>query len=180
MCGTARLKSSRHDISTVVDILFTLTRVHRRTKLPPCSRRLETVVSIAPACASTNSTLCTKPEASRSTMVAASTMHLRQRRSSHPSDPVLHRRRCAEAHGTRVSIQHCQALGVARRSAESVPAVQVFPLHLVTLDLNLSPASLQLVILELSLLPASLTSRSTRSIPSLPSSPHMTQANTKI
>ena len=70
--------------------------------------------------------------------------------------------------------------GRARRSAESVPAVQVFPLQLVTLDLNLSPASLQLVILELSLMPASLTSRSTRSITSLPSSPHMTQANTKI
>ena len=38
--------------------------------------------------------------------------HLRQRRPSHPSDPVLHRRRCAEAHGTRESHQSCHALGV--------------------------------------------------------------------
>ena len=70
--------------------------------------------------------------------------------------------------------------GHTRRSAESVPAVQVFPLQLVTLDLSLSPASLQLVILELSLMPASLTSRSTRSIPALPSNPYITQANMKI
>ena len=70
--------------------------------------------------------------------------------------------------------------GRTRRCAESVPAVQVFPLQLATLDLRLSPASLQLVVLKLSLMPASLTSRSTRSSPALPSSPYITQANMKI
>ena len=56
--------------------------------------------------------------------------------------------------------------GHTRRCAESVPAVQVVPL--------------QLVILKLSLMPASLTSRSTRSIPALPSSEYITQGNMKI
>ena len=70
--------------------------------------------------------------------------------------------------------------GRTRRCAESVPAVQVFPLQLVTLDLSLSPASLQLVNLKLSLMPASLTSRSTRAISALPSSEYITQGSMTI
>ena len=81
-----------------------------------------------------------------------------QKQPHHPKEPPGHTRRCAE----------------------SVPAVQVFPLQLATLDLSLSPASLRLVILKLGLMPASLTSRSTRSIPALPGSPYITQANMKI
>ena len=49
-----------------------------------------------------------------------------------------------------------------------------------TLDLGLSPASLQHVIFKLSLMPASLISRSTRSISALPSSEYITQGNMKI
>ena len=70
--------------------------------------------------------------------------------------------------------------GHTGRCAGSMPAVQVFPLQLATLDLSLSPASLQLEILKLSLMPASLTSRSTRSIPALPSSEYITEVNMKI
>ena len=94
--GTARLKSLRHDLSTVVSIL----------SRSPGSQKNE-----APFVFSTTGNihiLCPTPEASRTTMVPACT----SASSTEASDPVLHRRRCAEAHGTRESHQRCHALGI--------------------------------------------------------------------
>ena len=109
--GTRRLKSWRRSQLRGRHPFHAHT-VHRRTKLPPCSRRLETAVSIASACSSTNSILHTTPKHQRPRWFPLPRRHHRQRRPSHPFDPALHRRRCAEARGTRESHQSCHVLGV--------------------------------------------------------------------
>ena len=105
--GTARLKSFDM-ISAPWSPSLHVHEVHRRTKLPPCSRRLEAVVSVASACSRINSVLCTTPEASRSTMVAPSTS------ASSTQTTVSSIRSCAAptAHGTRESHQSCHVLGI--------------------------------------------------------------------
>ena len=175
----------RHDLSTVVAILFTLTRFTEE-----------------------RSSLCFRDDwklSSPSHLPALNqqrTLHNTRSIEVHDGcrfhvgifdrdDRLIHPILCCTDGAVQKQPYHPkEPPGHTRRCTESVPPVQVFPLQLVTLDLSLSPASLQLVFLKLSLsftptcnlsfMPASLISRSTRSISALPSSEYITQGNMKI